>query len=161
MKNKFLTIFLIIFICFSFFSCDPAEAFFKRITFPVICLENDEKPVSNVYVNLRNDSLSNKVLAHNETDSKGVGFIVFVRVPDINGKYSYLTEAEYRCEDLSPIEAQIESSGKTDFYIVVNDKETEYYNPEYETKILYLNEFNGDMYSEKPVYLLPNSKKTE
>ena len=159
MNKKIFFVGLCLF-AFSFFSCDPAEAFFKRITFPVICLENDEKPVSNVYVNLRNDSLSNKVLAHNETDSKGVGFIVFVRVPDINGKYSYLTEAEYRCEDLSPIEAQIESSGKTDFYIVVNDKETEYYNPKYETKILYLNEFNNKSF-EKTVCLLPNSKKTE
>ena len=159
MNKKIFFVGLCLF-AFSFFSCDPAEAFFKRITFPVICLENDEKPVSNVYVNLRNDSLSNKVLAHNETDSKGVGFIVFVRVPDINGKYRYLTEAEYRCEDLSPIDAQIESTGETDFYIVVNDKETEYYNPKYETKILYLNEFNNKSF-EKTVCLLPNSKKTE
>ena len=152
MNKKIFFVGLCLF-AFSFFSCDPAEAFFKRITFPVICLENDEQPASNVYVNLRNDSLSNKVLAHDETNCKGVGFIVFVEVPDINGKYRYLTEAEYRCEDLSPIDAQIESTGETDFYIVVNDKETEYYNPKYETKILYLNEFNGDMYSEKPVYL--------
>ncbi|WP_443736665.1 hypothetical protein [Treponema sp.] len=152
MNKKIFFVGLCLF-AFSLFSCDPPEAFFKGITFPVICLENDEKPVSNVYVNLRNDSLSNKVLAHDKTDSKGVGFIVFVRVPDINGKYSYLTEAEYRCEDLSPIDAQIDSSGKTDFYIVVNDRETEYYNPKYETKILYLNEFNDDEFFEKTVYL--------
>ena len=114
-----------------------------------------------MYVNLRNDSLSNKVLAHDETNCKGVGFIVFVEVPDINGKYSYLTEAEYRCEDLSPIDAQIESTGETDFYIVVNDKKTEYYNPKYETEILYLNEFDDDRFFEKTVYLLPKSKKTE
>ena len=159
MNKKIFFVGLCLF-AFSFFSCDPAEAFFKRITFPVICLENDEQPASNVYVNLRNDSLSNKVLAHDETNCKGVGFIVFVEVPDINGKYRYLTEAEYRCEDLSPIDAQIESTGKTDFYIVVNDRETEYYNPKYETKILYLNEFNNKSF-EKTVCLLPNSKKTE
>lgn len=159
MNKKIFFVGLCLF-AFSFFSCDPAEAFFKRITFPVICLENDEQPASNVYVNLRNDSLSNKVLAHDETNCKGVGFIVFVEVPDINGKYRYLTEAEYRCEDLSPIDAQIESTGETDFYIVVNDKETEYYNPKYETKILYLNEFNNKSF-EKTVCLLPNSKKTE
>ena len=159
MNKKIFFVGLCLF-AFSFFSCDPAEAFFKRITFPVICLENDEQPASNVYVNLRNDSLSNKVLAHDETNCKGVGFIVFVEVPDINGKYSYLTEAEYRCEDLSPIDAQIESTGETDFYIVVNDKETEYYNPKYETEILYLNEFNNKSF-EKTVCLLPNSKKTE
>lgn len=160
MNKKIFFVGLCLF-AFSFFSCDPAEAFFKRITFPVICLENDEQPASNVYVNLRNNSLPNKVLAHDETNCKGVGFIVFVEVPDINGKYSYLTEAEYRCEDLSPIEAQIESTGKTDFYIVVNDKETEYYNPKYETEILYLNEFDDDRFFEKTVYLLPKSKKTE
>lgn len=160
MNKKIFFVGLCLF-AFSFFSCDPAEAFFKRITFPVICLENDEQPASNVYVNLRNNSLSNKVLAHDETNCKGVGFIVFVEVPDINGKYRYLTEAEYRCEDLSPIDAQIESTGKTDFYIVVNDKETEYYNPKYETEILYLNEFDDDRFFEKTVYLLPKSKKTE
>ena len=159
MNKKIFFVGLCLF-AFSFFSCDPAEAFFKRITFPVICLENDEQPASNVYVNLRNDSLSKKVLAHDETNCKGVGFIVFVEVPDINGKYRYLTEAEYRCEDLSPIDAQIESTGETDFYIVVNDRETEYYNPKYETKILYLNEFNNKSF-EKTVCLLPNSKKTE
>ena len=152
MNKKIFFVGLCLF-AFSFFSCDPAEAFFKRITFPVICLENDEQPASNVYVNLRNDSLSNKVLAHDETNCKGVGFIVFVEVPDINGKYRYLTEAEYRCEDLSPIDAQIESTGETDFYIVVNDKETKYYNPKYETEILYLNEFSDDRYFDKKVYL--------
>ena len=152
MNKKIFFVGLCLF-AFSFFSCDPAESFFERIMFPIICLENDEQPASNVYVNLRNDSLSNKVLAHDETNCKGVGFIVFVEVPDINGKYRYLTEAEYRCEDLSPIDAQIESTGETDFYIVVNDKETKYYNPKYETEILYLNEFSDDRYFDKKVYL--------
>ena len=51
------------------------------------------------------------------------------------------------------VKAQIESSGETDFYIVVNDdKVPEYYKPEYGTKRLYLNEFNNKSF-ETTVYL--------
>lgn len=72
-------------------------------------------------------------------------------------KGSYTPEInEYACKNLETLEtvkAQIESSGKTKFYIVVNDdKVPEYYKPEYETKRLYLNKFNNKSF-ETTVYL--------
>lgn len=165
MKNKFLTIFLIIFICFSFFSCDPPEVLGNYVlciplSLSVFSESELNTPLEKVCVSIHNKSVSDSILASDVTNKYNKAELLFIYIT----KGSYTPEInEYACKNLETLEmvkAQIESSGKTDFYIVVNDRETEYYNPKYETKILYLNEFNNKSF-EKTVCLLPNSKKTE
>ena len=158
MKNKFLTIFLIIFICFSFFSCDPPEVLGNHVLYIPLSLSvfSDSElntPLEKVCVSIHNKSVSDSILAYNVTDEYNEAQLLFIYIV----KGSYTPEInEYACKNLETLEtvkAQIESSGETDFYIVVNDdKVPEYYKPEYETKRLYLNKFNNE-YFEKKVYL--------
>jgi len=155
LKNKFLTIFLIIFICFSFFSCDPAEVLGNYVLCIPLSLSvfSDSElntPLENVCVSIHNESVSDSILAYNVTDEYNEAQLLFIYIT----KGSYTPKInEYVCKNLETVKAQIESSGETEFYIVVNDdKVPEYYKPEYETKILYLNEFNNESFK-KTVYL--------
>lgn len=158
MKNKFLTIFLIIFICFSFFSCDPPEVLGNYVlciplSLSVFSESELNTPLEKVCVSIHNESVSDSILAYNVTDEYNKAQLLFIYIT----KGSYTPEInEYACKNLETLETvkdQIESSGETKFYIVVNDdKVPEYYKPEYETKRLYLNKFNNKSF-ETTVYL--------
>ena len=156
--KQILFFFSLIFISCCFLSCDPPESFFPDITLQsIICTEDEQSPVSDIYISLRNDSISSDVLAYEITNSQGLAYIVFVEVPDINKSYRNLTYNEYPCENLNSIKEEIQSSDETTkFYFLINDCSSEYYNKNYKTKKVFLNSFNREYY-EKIFYLTMNN----